>query len=106
MIRRSKVQTIVLIRLTGAEPVSSVQGLATELAMERASLSRSLHALKDEGLVGVRGRAWYLTERGWALALRYRAELTIVEIAEAASKRERYGRLHDALVAIWEQAHA
>lgn len=61
--RRSTLQARIILQLE-QNPAKSVTSLANKLEVERSSVSRSLHSLKEQGMVVRDDQGWRLTEQG------------------------------------------
>lgn len=61
--RRSILQARIMLQLE-QNPARSVTSLANKLEVERSSVSRSLHSLKEQGMVVRDDQGWRLTEQG------------------------------------------
>lgn len=82
--RISTLQLSILTYLKNG-PVPTVTALAERLHALRPAVSRSLHALEQQGLVARQGRSWHLTESGSSTV---DAELPIrLQRLEATAKR-------------------
>lgn len=61
--RRSALQVRIMLQLEQS-PAKSITALASKLDVERSSVSRSLHALKEQGVAIHSNQGWRLTEIG------------------------------------------
>lgn len=78
--RRSVLQTEILARLKVGS-VRSITALASAIGTSRPSVSRSLHALQEQGLVRQDGRTWSLSKAGEG-----QVGISVAKLQEAAEE--------------------
>lgn len=85
--RRSLLQVEILIQLE-EQPAKTISELAERVDALRPSVSRSLHTLKEQGLVHRERSGWHLTESGRAKSLAAKDQLIeVTEKAQAMAER-------------------
>jgi len=78
----------ILLCMAG-KPITNITRLAEDIGASRPSVSRSLHAMENDGLVHRVGRTWELTEQGQQIGAQTQSVLS----TEIAATGRRFGEL-------------